>query len=111
LLRWSLNSKLAVFALPFDFTGAWPDARTLGLILLLGLVCTALAHTMFIASLTAVSAHTASIVAALEPAYGIALAALLLGERPTLRTLAGCALLVAAAIVASRSSRDAPTMR
>lgn len=85
--------------------GAWTDARTLGLLLALGLVCTALAHTLFIAALTSVSAHTASVVAALEPVYGIALAAALLAERPTPGMLAGCALLVSAAIVASYRNR------
>jgi drug/metabolite transporter (DMT)-like permease len=50
------------------------------------------------------SAHTASVVAALEPVYAIALAALLLHEIPSARTLAGGALIVAAALVASRRS-------
>jgi drug/metabolite transporter (DMT)-like permease len=81
---------------------AWPDARELALIVVLGLACTALAHTLFIASLRRLSAHTASVVAALEPVYGIALAAALLGERPTLRTLAGAALIVGAALYATR---------
>ena len=40
--------------------------------------------------------------AALEPVYGIVLAASLLDEIPSARTLAGGALIVAAAIVASR---------
>ena len=78
------------------------SARDIGLILVLGVVCTALAHTLFIASLAGVSAHTASVVAALEPVYGIALAAWLLGETPTLRTWVGATLIVGAAIVASR---------
>jgi drug/metabolite transporter (DMT)-like permease len=83
---------------------AWPGARDLVLILVLGVACTALAHTLFVASLATVSAHTASVVAALEPVYGIALAAWLLGERPTVGMLAGCALLVVAAVVASRGA-------
>ena len=85
-------------------SAAWPTARDLMLIVVLGVACTALAHTMFVASLSAVSAHTASVVAALEPVYGIALAAALLGERPTAGMLAGCTLLVAAAVVASRAA-------
>lgn len=81
-----------------------PTARELALLVVLGVVCTALAHTLFVASLATISAHTASVVAALEPAYGIALAAALLGERPTLGMLAGCVLLVIAAVVASRDA-------
>jgi drug/metabolite transporter (DMT)-like permease len=70
----------------------------------LGVVCTALAHTLFIRSLRALSAHTASVVAALEPVYGIALALLLLGEVPPARTLAGAVLIVGAALYATRRS-------
>jgi len=72
------------------------------LLLVLGVLCTAVAHTLFIGSLRRVSAHTASVVAALEPVYGIALAALFLGEVPTPRTLAGAAFIVGAALVATR---------
>jgi drug/metabolite transporter (DMT)-like permease len=50
------------------------------------------------------SAHTASVVAALEPVYGIALAAVLLAEIPSIRTLAGAALIVFAAVVASKGA-------
>jgi drug/metabolite transporter (DMT)-like permease len=47
------------------------------------------------------SAHTASVVAALEPVYGIALAWALLVEVPGARTLAGAALIVGAAVFAT----------
>jgi drug/metabolite transporter (DMT)-like permease len=86
--------------------GAWaaPGTADLMLMLVLGVACTGLAHTLFIASMQRLSAHTASVVAALEPVYGIALAALLLHEIPSARTLAGGALIVAAALFASRRS-------
>jgi len=100
------NLTAALCLLPF----AWASPAALGtisprdvaLILVLGLVCTALAHTLFIAGLRDVSAHTASVIAALEPVYGIVLAVLLLGEIPNARTLAGGALIVSAAFVATR---------
>jgi drug/metabolite transporter (DMT)-like permease len=76
--------------------------RDVVLLLVLGLVCTALAHTLFIGSLRRLSAHTASVVAALEPVYGIALAVVLLGEVPSVRTVAGGTLIVVAALVATR---------
>jgi drug/metabolite transporter (DMT)-like permease len=101
------NAWAAIALLPVAvWLGGMPalDARDVGLLLVLGVVCTAGAHTLFIASLRTVSAHTASVVAALEPVYGIALALLLLDEVPGGRTLAGAALLVAAALVASRRS-------
>ena len=76
--------------------------RDVVLLLVLGLLCTALAHTLFIGSLRRLSAHTASVVAALEPVYGIALAIVLLGEVPSMRTVAGGTLIVVAALVATR---------
>jgi drug/metabolite transporter (DMT)-like permease len=85
--------------------GGTLDVRSLALIVLLGVVCTALAHALYALCLARIGASTAAVVAALEPVYGIVLAALLLGERPDLRTMAGAALLVTAAAVASRRAR------
>ena len=105
------NASAAICLVPvvllWPGAATWPGARDLALLVVLGVACTALAHTLFVASLAAVSAHTASVVAALEPVYGIALAAWLLGERPTGGMLAGCVLLVAAATVASRDAAAA----
>jgi len=98
---------LAPLVLFWPAAARWPTAHEAALVLVLGVACTALAHTLFVASLSTVSAHTASVVAALEPVYGIALAAWLLGERPAGGMLAGCALLVAAAVVASRGTGTA----
>ena len=80
----------------------------MALLVVLGVVCTALAHTLFIRSLRVLSAHTASIVATLEPVYGIALAFLLLGEMPSARTLAGGALIVGAALLATVGASRSP---
>lgn len=100
------NLFAACVLLPFAWIGwhslAAIDARDLGLLAVLGVACTALAHTLFIASLRRVTAHAASVVAALEPVYGIVLAVLLLGEMPTGRTLIGAVLIVGAALVATR---------
>lgn len=95
---------LPVVAL-FDRPSEWPTRSEFALLVALGVVCTGLAHTLFIASMQRVSAHAASVVAALEPVYGIALAAWLLNEIPAARTLAGGALVVAAALVASLPAR------
>lgn len=90
---------LLPFAAPAIAASGAPGPRDLVLLLVLGILCTALAHTLFIASLRLVTAHTASVVAALEPVYGIALAWLLLQETPGVRTWIGAALLVAAAVL------------
>ncbi|HEY2970229.1 MAG TPA: DMT family transporter [Casimicrobiaceae bacterium] len=100
------NTCAAACLLPLvAFTAVVPDARAVLLLVVLGVVCTALAHTLFIRSLRALSAHTASVVAALEPVHGIALALLLLGEIPPARTVAGGVLIVGAALYATRTSK------
>jgi drug/metabolite transporter (DMT)-like permease len=80
----------------------WPD------ILFLGVVCTALSHTLFIHALKIIRAQTASIIAGLEPVYGIALAFILLSEIPTLRTLSGGIIIIGATIAAGMASADEP---
>ena len=82
--------------------GGAVDADSLLQVAVLAVLCTALAHTLFIASLAQVTAATASVVAALEPVYGIALAAVLLGERPDARTVVGMLLILTAALLATR---------
>ncbi len=79
-----------------------PDLRTLALLLMLGVGCTAFAHSLLIGAMRAVSARVASVIVALEPVYAIALSALLLAQVPDAWTLAGGALVIAAAVVASR---------
>jgi drug/metabolite transporter (DMT)-like permease len=88
----------ALLALAPLLPGAWAPltAQDLALLGLLGVACTALAHTLFIAALRTLPARTAALVSALEPVYGILLAAALLGEIPTPRSLAGGALVLAA---------------
>jgi drug/metabolite transporter (DMT)-like permease len=98
------NACAAACLLPFAIAAAAvPGEREIALLLILGVVCTALAHTLFIRSLRVLSAHTASVVTALEPVYGIALAFLLLGEAPSARTLVAGALLIGAALYATRA--------
>lgn len=75
------------------------NLRVLLLLAALGLLCTALAHTLFIASLRDITAQLASVIAALEPVWGIGFAWLLLAQAPSARTLAGGALIVAATLV------------
>ena len=75
--------------------------REIGLLLILGILCTAVAHTLFIESLAVLRTQTASVISALEPVYGIGLAVLLLGEVPNLRTLLGGTLIVGTIVWAS----------
>jgi drug/metabolite transporter (DMT)-like permease len=76
------------------------------LLALLGVGFTTLAHTLFIGSLRRLRAQTAAIVSALEPVYGIVGAALLLGEVPTGRALAGGAVILGTVLwVSARAGR------
>ncbi len=91
-----------IFLAPFAFvSGVRLTGRTIGLLVLLGVFGTAAAHTLFINGLKRVKVRTAGVISALEPVYGIVLAALFLKEIPAPRTLAGGALILAAALVAT----------
>ena len=73
-------------------------------IALLGVFCTGLAHSLFVASLAVIKARTAAVVFAMEPVYGITMAWLLFDENPTLRMLLGGALIIVAIVVSSQLS-------
>jgi drug/metabolite transporter (DMT)-like permease len=70
--------------------------ESIALLVLLGVVFTAFSHSLFIDGLKSVPAKTASIIASLEPVYGIAAAALLLHEFPEWRVLLGGGIILAA---------------
>lgn len=90
VLAFYLDASALVVLIP---VAAWswtlPTPEDFALLVLQGIVFTAVSHTLFIWGLQTVRAHVAAIVGSLEPIYGIALAAWLLGEIPSLRTLAG----------------------
>jgi drug/metabolite transporter (DMT)-like permease len=69
------------------------------ILLMLGVVCTALAHTLFIASLRDITAQSASLVASLEPVWGIVFGVLFLGAIPTASTLLGGAIILGATLL------------
>ena len=71
------------------------------LLFILGVVFTGLAHTLFIKGLANVKAQKASIIASLEPVYGIVAAILLLGAIPTLRVFIGGVIILGAAFYAT----------
>jgi len=80
----------AVALLPFVLI-RWPafTIRDLFLLLVLGVLCTAVAHTLFITALRRIEARTASMIACLEPVYGSVLAALFLSEELSARVVVG----------------------
>lgn len=80
--------------------------KTLLLLVLLGVACTAVAHSLFIAGLAKVKAQTASIIASLEPVYGIIFALLILQETPTLRVLLGGVVILGSSFYVTVKSRN-----
>jgi drug/metabolite transporter (DMT)-like permease len=80
----------AAVLLPFVFTGGQSiTIYDLLLLAVLGVLCTAVAHSLFIAGMHGVSARAASMIACLEPVYGALLAVLFLGDSLPLRTALG----------------------
>ena len=73
--------------------------RVLLILLVLGLFCTALAHTLFVQGLRFVSAQLASLIANFEPVWAILFAFLLLGEVPSPRILLGGAIILGALLL------------
>ncbi|MDH4870384.1 DMT family transporter [Pseudomonas sp. BN515] len=76
-------------------------------IALLGVFCTGLAHSLFVASLKVLKARTTAVIFALEPVYGIAFAWWLFDEQPGLRMLAGGALIIFAIALSARKGAPA----
>jgi drug/metabolite transporter (DMT)-like permease len=76
------------------------DHRWLYLILL-GVIFTSLAHTLFVQSLRTIRASTAGLIASLEPVYAMVFAAAVLSEIPGILTVAGGIIVVGAAIYTS----------
>lgn len=73
----------------------------------LGLLCTGLSYYLFISSLTAINAKTASIIIALEPVYAIIGAWILFHEIPSIRTVVGGLIIIVAVIWAGLQKQTA----
>lgn len=72
----------------------------------IGLICTAIAHSLYVAAQRHVKAQTAGIISGMETVYGILFALLFLGEIPGPRELIGGAVILGVAVF---SSLSAPT--
>lgn len=93
------NFFVLLLTLPFAAPGlAQLDALNWFWLALLGVLCTALSHYLLVASLMVLKARSAGIVIALEPVYAIFFAALLFAQYPSIRTLFGGILIIAAIV-------------
>ncbi len=96
------NAVAALLLLPWFGAGIGQiSLRDWLLLAVLGIFCTACAHALFIRGLATVRAQVASVLASLEPVYGIVLALLVLGEVPPGRALIGGLLILGATGLAS----------
>ena len=104
------NAAIMLGLLPFAWSAlpALPTADWLWLALL-GVFCTGLAHSLFVASLKVLKARTTSVIFALEPVYGILFAWWLFNEQPTPGMAAGGVLIILATVITSRLKTAAPT--
>jgi len=84
------------------------DSRNIFLLIILGVFCTAGAHSLFIKGMRYIKAQTASIIASLEPVYGIVLAFALLREIPSLRTILGGLVILGAVFFVTLRTRARP---
>ncbi len=106
----------ALFLLPAaaveQAAGGWrpPPAATLPLLLYLGVACSALALLLNGYALARLEAGRAAAVLNLELPFGVGAAALLLGESISGGHLAGGALIVAGAVLASGGHRPGPVL-
>lgn len=103
IIAYYQNVFAALSLLPFSFFVAWSlTMQDFWLLLLLGVVCTAFSHALYIKSLNYLKTQLVSIIASLEPVYGIVLAYLILQEVPSLRTLLGGAIILGTTLLAVR---------
>lgn len=84
----------SLFWIPFS-----PTVSDWAMLAFLGIMTTALAHTLFISSLKVLPAQVTGVVSSMESVYGVLLALLVLGETPTLHELAGAAVIIIVVIV------------
>lgn len=96
------QSTAAIVLLPFILrSGIHPSLSDLALLLFLGIITTALAHTLFISSLKGIPAQLAGIFSSLETVYGILFALMFLHEVPSFREIVG-AIIILMAVSAAR---------
>ena len=97
----------AIILIPtFFFIPVELNLEILSNLIVLAVVATAAAHTLFLASLSKLSARAAGISSMVLPVYGIVLAFLVLGEVPTSRSVIGGLIIVSAVLFENISLKN-----
>ncbi len=97
----------SILLFPFVFSSS-PALKSndFFLLILLGVIFTALSHVLYINSVLHIKAQLASIITCLEPVYGIVFAIILLKETLGIRTIVGGAIILGSIIFATLKSRN-----
>ncbi len=100
-----------LFAFPAFLPFAWVSDfqfTLLDFILLpiLGILCTAIAFSLFVTSLSLIKARLVSVITGLEPVYGILFAFLILKEIPSIRTIIGGIIILGTIGAATKARHD-----
>jgi len=99
LIAFYEDISASVFLFPFLFIVKYSiGSKDIFLLFILGVLCTACSHTLFIKGMKYVQAQKASIISSLEPVYGIILAFIFLQEIPSLRTILGGIIILGSAL-------------
>ncbi|MHB1653889.1 MAG: DMT family transporter [Desulfitobacteriaceae bacterium] len=80
------------------------ESKDILYLVILGVVFTGISHSLFISGMRTVKAQTASIIASLEPVYGIVAAAFLFGEIPSFKVIVGSAIILCAVYFGSHNN-------
>jgi len=99
------GASLCSIPVLFSNISMLPSGRDLLLLTALGVIFTGIAHTLFVSSLKKVSASTVSVTTCLEPVYGIAFAAIFLGEIPGSKIILGSSLIIMAAFSSAKTDK------
>lgn len=92
---------VAVVLLPIVLmSNIHPTGRDIILLLVLGIFCTAIAHTTLISAMKSISARLVGMCNSMETIYAIVLAAILLGEAPTINEIIGAIIVTIVVITA-----------
>lgn len=97
------SAAIVLFPALFLVETTWRPQDLAG-IAFVGFVCTAFAHSLYVAAQKNVKAQTAGIISGMETVYGIFYALLFLGEIPNIRELIGGAVILGVAMYSSLRS-------
>lgn len=100
-----LYQMVIVVVLLFPVLWLFPNENIrsdLPYLFLLGIVTTAIGHTLFLSSFPHFTISTASIMSSIQPLFGVVLGMLFLGEIPSLKSVLGGALIVLTVVLESK---------